>query len=450
MKFSLFSCALALVAIVASAADDLIRGPDGRIRTTAQHESIQSDADTNVQCQQQISGYLSSLKAGSYATSTFHNCFHKTAQIYEFVDALVAQNPSLLTKFPISKTFNGATIYGYKLSKGNTQSLYFQAVQHAREWVAGSSILYSLSSVLDDIANGKTTAADQYDLYFVPLVNLDGYEITWTSDRYRRTSANQVDLNRNWPTPYTNPNPPSVGDETYPGPNALSEPETSGINTWLQSKRSEIAGIVDLHTYAGLILYAYGDTSTPIGNGYDAKFEALGQGMKAVMGSGYTQQHAYQLYLAYGVFPDYAFRNLTKPAITIEIIGSDFVAPASTIRTRGQEIYKGLTQFATEVTKFNGRSTNPPVTTPKPTSSSPSTTKPTTAPSTTKPTPAPTTAKPTATPRTTKPTTAAPPSACGSCSFCYYPDGDECLTDFTKSDCNFYSASYGTIWCGGN
>ncbi|CAK4069044.1 unnamed protein product [Aphanomyces euteiches] len=354
MKFSLLSCTLALVALVASAADDLVRGPDGRLRSIEQAASILGDADTNRQCQQKNTGYLSALKAGSYAKSTFHNCFHTTAQIYEFVDALVAQNPKLLSKFAISKTFKGQTIYGYKLTKGNSKSLYFQAVQHAREWVAGSSLLYSLSSILDDISAGKSTAADQFDIYFVPLVNLDGYDITWSSDRYRRTSANQVDLNRNWPTPNKNPNPPSIGDETYPGTKPFSEPETSGINNWVQSKRSELAGFIDFHTYAGLILYAFADTSSAIGNGYDAKFNTLGLGLKSVMGSGYTQEHAYQLYLAYGVFPDWAWRNFTKPALTIEIVGTDFVAAASTIPTRGLEIYKGINQFAKEVVKFNG------------------------------------------------------------------------------------------------
>ncbi|KAH9111918.1 hypothetical protein AeMF1_013651 [Aphanomyces euteiches] len=72
------------------------------------------------------------------------------------------------------------------------------------------------------------------------------------------------------------------------------------------------------------------------------------------MGSGYTQEHAYQLYLAYGVFPDWAWRNFTKPALTIEIVGTDFVAAASTIPARGLEVYKGINQFAKEVVKFNG------------------------------------------------------------------------------------------------
>ncbi|RHY21199.1 hypothetical protein DYB32_009972, partial [Aphanomyces invadans] len=284
---------------------------------------------------------------------------------------------SLVTKFAVSKSFKGKTIYGYKLSKGNKQSLYFQAQQHAREWIAGSSIVYSFASILDDIANNRPTAADSYDLYFVPVVNIDGYDMTWTGNRYQRKSANEVDLNRNWPTPNPNPYPPPKRDETYPGPNPFSEPETAGINSWLQTKRSEIAGYIDIHSYAGLILYAFGDTSQPIGGGYDAKFQTLGRGMQNVMGA-YSQQPAYQLYLAYGVFPDYAFREFKKPAVTIEIVGYDFVAPASTIPTRGLEIYKGINQFAKEVTVFNGNS--PVTTTPKPTvrttTRTPTTTKP--------------------------------------------------------------------------
>ncbi|ETV70125.1 hypothetical protein H257_14285 [Aphanomyces astaci] len=75
----------------------------------------------------------------------------------------------------------------------------------AREWISGSSILFSLASILDDIANKKSTTADEYDLYFVPIVNIDGFEMTWNGTRLQRKSANEVDLNRNWPTPFGTP-----------------------------------------------------------------------------------------------------------------------------------------------------------------------------------------------------------------------------------------------------
>ncbi|KAG9405048.1 hypothetical protein AC1031_004149 [Aphanomyces cochlioides] len=84
--------------------------------------------------------------------------------------------------------------------------------------------------------------------------------------------------------------------------------------------------------------------------------------------------------------------------------------------------------------------TNSPTVTPTPS------TKPTPSPSKTSPTPSP--SKTTVKPKTTSPTTPPPSPGCDTCSYCYYPDGDECLADFTQSDCNYYSADYGTIWCG--
>ncbi|CAK4688991.1 unnamed protein product [Aphanomyces euteiches] len=79
-----------------------------------------------------------------------------------------------------------------------------------------------------------------------------------------------------------------------------------------------------------------------------------------------------------------------------------------------------------------------PATTSTPTTS-PTTSKPTTSPATSTPTTSPTTStKPT--PTTTKSTTSAPPSGCGTCVYCYYPDGDSCLSSFSKSDCNLFSS----------
>ncbi|KAF0691732.1 Aste57867_17096 [Aphanomyces stellatus] len=82
----------------------------------------------------------------------------------------------------------------------------------------------------------------------------------------------------------------------------------------------------------------------------------------------------------------------------------------------------------------------------KPTPSTPTPSKSTPSPSHSTPAPSKSTPKPKTT--TPKPTTPAPQPGCGSCQGCYYPDGDECLSDWTYDDCNYYSNSYGTIWCG--
>ncbi|RHY11039.1 hypothetical protein DYB36_013781 [Aphanomyces astaci] len=361
MKYSLL-VAIALFAASATAqTNNAIAGIDDRARSLNEVSEPEGDADinANLACQEQNTNYIPSLKAGQYSTSAFHNCFRTIEQIYEFTETLAAQNPTLLTRFDISKTYLNYTIYGYKLSKGHSQSLYFQSQQHAREWAAVSSVVFSLASILDDIANNKPTAADEYDLYFVPIVNVDGYIVTWRSGyRFLRRNANAVDLNRNWPTPYVNPNPPPKINETYPGPHPFSEPETAGINNWLKTKRDEIQGFLDIHSHGGFILYPYGDNNHTIGGGFDEKFQVLGRGLRSAMGE-YDPRQLYTFYVTYGTFQDYAFREFKKPSLTIEIFGSAFNASASTIPVRGLELYKGINQFAKEVTVFNGGDVKP-------------------------------------------------------------------------------------------
>ncbi|ETV93297.1 hypothetical protein H310_12725 [Aphanomyces invadans] len=334
----------------------LLRGPDNVLRTVDQIQAIQDDADVNRKCHTANSDYIASLKPGSYATSMFHNCFRTTGQIFEFVDKLTAQNPMLLTREAIATTVKGKTIYAYKLTNGNPKpkSLYYQSLLHAREWISGSSNVFTLASILDDVYNKKPTALDTYNLYFVPVANIDGYDITWSGNRNQRKNANQVDLNRNWPSFYKNPRPPAPSAEDYPGPFPFSEPETKGIGSWLKAKNTEIAGWVDIHSYGGLIMYPYGDTLSPIGGGEDEKFQRLGRSIASVAGGNYKAQTSARLYPAYGCFDDYHYRTFKKPVLTIEVYGTDFVAATSTIRTRGSEMYRALTQFAKEVVVYNG------------------------------------------------------------------------------------------------
>ncbi|RHY89411.1 hypothetical protein DYB26_011525 [Aphanomyces astaci] len=407
MKFSLLSAIALFASATTAETNNTFTGIDGRARTLKEEAALQDDAKINRACHQENANYIPSLKAGEYSTSAFHNCFRTVDQIYEFTDALVAQNPTLLSKFVISKTYNGAIIYGYKLTKGHSQSLYFQALQHAREWISGSSILFSFALILDDIANNRPTAADEYDLYFVPVVNIDGYEVSWEEHyRAQRKSYNLVDLNRNWPTTFEHPNPPAKSATDYPGPSPFSEPETAGINKWLLSKRSEIQGFIDIHAYGGYILYAYGDTKEPIGGGFDEKFDVLGRGLQSVMGAYTPGPVAKTLYFAYGVFSDYAFLEFKKPAVTIEVVGNDFVAEASTIPTRGLEVYKGINQFAKETTIFNGGPITEPV-----------------------------------------PTTTAAPDGCNTCDWCFIPGLNSCFSEFTKNECVIQNAEYGALWC---
>ncbi|RHY11582.1 hypothetical protein DYB36_008169 [Aphanomyces astaci] len=374
---------------------------DGKVRTPKQLQAIQDDGDVNRKCHESNGGDLPLLKPGNYQASKFHGCFRTTSQIYEYLDVLVQQNAKIFTKFQIAESVRKQPIYGYKLSpKEQTHSLYFESLIHAREWTTGASTLWAFSRYLDDIANGNPGPTDLYNLYYVPVVNVDGYDISWTpGKRYQRKNANQVDLNRNFISKFVNPKPPKPVDQNYPGPFPFSEPEAKGIDIFGKSKQGEILGFVDVHSYAGLIMYPYGDTHDPIGGGEDEKFAVLGNAMAVVMNNVtgktlYVAEPSGKLYLAYGAFDDYHYRTYGKPTLTIEMTAKDFVVPFSEIPQRGDEIYYGLWQFAKQVAVFNG--TAP--TTVTPTTVTPTTAIPTTAIPTT--TPALTTAP---TPTTTKP-----------------------------------------------
>ncbi|KAF0708428.1 hypothetical protein AaE_013219 [Aphanomyces astaci] len=356
---------------------------DGKIRTPEQLQAIQDDGDVNRKCHKSNDGYLPVLKPGNYQASKFHGCFRTSSQINEFLDVLVKQNPSVITKFQIGESVRKQPIYGYKvISKAGAQpkSLYFEALIHAREWTTGASTVWTISRILDDLSNGKNYALDLYNLYFVPVLNVDGYDISWTAGkRYQRKNANEVDLNRNFISKYVNPNPPKPSDQTYPGPFPFSEPETKAVDTFVKAHKDELFGYVDIHSNAASVLVPYGDTYAPIGGGEDEKFAKLGANVRDALNNvtgnpkEYKWEKSAALYPAYGCFDDYHYRTYNKPTVTLEMTGNDFVVPFSAIPIRGDEIYYGLWQFAKEVNVFNGTATTTPAPT---TSSAPTTTKP--------------------------------------------------------------------------
>ncbi|ETV69574.1 hypothetical protein H257_14706 [Aphanomyces astaci] len=102
-----------------------------------------------------------------------------------------------------------------------------------------------------------------------------------------------------------------------------------------------------------------GSKPSPIGDGFDEKFDVLAHGLKTVMGAYTPKPLAQTAGISYGLFLDYAFLEFQKPAVSFEIIGDDFVVDVTTIKTRGLEVYKGINQFAKEVTVFNDGDVTP-------------------------------------------------------------------------------------------
>jgi hypothetical protein len=221
-------------------------------------------------------------------------------QYLELYDRLEGKN--IVKKVQIGTTVLGRPIIALKVTKNakaqtdNTRpAVLYNAMQHAREWLAGETckrtLLYFTDNYGKDTEAGHivTPLVDSRELWFSCVSNPDGYEYTFTPGNrlWRKNMADNdgngvygevgdgVDPNRNFATNWGRDNEGSSDSplsETYRGTGPDSEPETKAMK--------KLWDMVDFrfqkndHTAAELLLYPEGFqqyTKTP-DNGI---FEAL-------------------------------------------------------------------------------------------------------------------------------------------------------------------------------
>jgi len=209
------------------------------------------------------------------------------SEVWDELDEMFADYPNLITeKVSIGTTHQNREIYSVKISDNptideNEPEVLYTALHHAREPESMMLLIYFMYYLLENygIDDEVTYLVDNREIYFVPVVNPDGYYYNETTNpggggfwrKNRRTNGDGtygVDLNRNYgPMEYWDaPNGGSstyTGSETYRGPNPFSEPETAAIRDFIASR--EIKNCLNYHTYSNLLIYPYGalETETP-------------------------------------------------------------------------------------------------------------------------------------------------------------------------------------------
>jgi hypothetical protein len=163
-----------------------------------------------------------------------------------------------------------------------------------------------------------TRLMDQVDVYLVPIMNPDGYEYSWTTNRLWRKNRRDngmfpvpswgVDLNRNWDDHWG-----LVGSskwptsDTYMGPSAASEPEVQAIQRAYLASRNVIAA-ADVHAYSQLIMWPWG-WSAEAPHPHGAQYRVIGDRMAGLIynltGTTYTPNPITALYPASGSSADF-------------------------------------------------------------------------------------------------------------------------------------------------
>ena len=173
---------------------------------------------------------------------------------------------------------------------GRRPTTVYMGAQHAREWITPEMVRRLLDHVLDAYGTDPTitTLVNENELWFIPVANPDGYDLTFQPGRrlWRKNvrdnngngvinNGDGVDLNRNFATRWgydnegSSPNPAS---DTYRGPDPQSEPETQALDALFTRLTPEF--LVNYHSAAELLLHGIGwQVATPSPD--DVLYEAM-------------------------------------------------------------------------------------------------------------------------------------------------------------------------------
>ncbi|GAU96117.1 hypothetical protein RvY_07606 [Ramazzottius varieornatus] len=299
--------------------------------------------------------------------------YHDYPVILSFVDFLVRDYPSLVTKTVLGQTYEGRDIVLLKIGKppadGKTKpAFWMDANIHAREWISSATLTYMTNKLVTEYATNQTIQGlvNQLDWYILPVVNPDGFAWTHneTKNRLWRTTRKVnpysnclgADPNRNydhrWMVAGADQKPCS---NTFAGPYPYSETENLVLTEAYLARQSQIKAMLSFHSYSQYWLTPFGDKTFPPDI---AELKAVAHravnALTSQFGTKYKVGSPSEiLYDATGGTHDWAkAKGLTKYSYTPELRDTGkhgFVLPPEQIIPSGIETWEAVKVIADQV-----------------------------------------------------------------------------------------------------
>ena len=283
----------------------------------------------------------------NFALGSFAGYF-KTQEMFDILSDMRSLYPNLISEsFSVSDTLTheGRTIYGWRISNNpdvtqDKPKVLYTALIHAREPATLSTTLFYMWYLLENYGTDPevTFLVDNTEMYFVPLLNPDGYARNEQTNpngggmhRKNRnpnhgTTNRGVDLNRNFPYQWgTTGVSFNQNSDTYPGTGPISEPESKVFKKI--AEQWGISHAFNAHTYGRLLLFPIGATDNEFAVDHDY-FDAVTQEM--VIHNNYQAIKSSGLYPASGDTDDFMYLDYGIFAMTPEI-GGAFWSPQNQI-----------------------------------------------------------------------------------------------------------------------
>ncbi|XP_066505150.1 carboxypeptidase A4 isoform X2 [Hoplias malabaricus] len=294
------------------------------------------------------------------AKSFNFGAYHTLDTIYNWMDTLVADHPTLVSKVQIGFSYEKRPMYVLKFSTGGNKrpAIWIDAGIHSREWVSSASAVWMANKMAADygVDPSVTSLLGKMDVYLMIVTNPDGYVYTHTSDRmWRKTRSNNpgsvcrgVDPNRNWDAGFGGPgaskNPCS---DSYHGPYAHSEIEVKNVVDLIQSY-GNFKAFISIHAYSQFLMYPYGYSCNSIP--HQAELDSVGrsavQALSSLYGTSYKVGSICKIiYQASGGSIDWSYDVGIKYSFAFELRDTGrhgFLLPANQIIPTASETWLGL------------------------------------------------------------------------------------------------------------
>ncbi|HSM13959.1 MAG TPA: M14 family zinc carboxypeptidase, partial [Thermoanaerobaculia bacterium] len=239
---------------------------------------------------------------------------------------------------------------------GPQPRLFVNGAIHAREYTTAELVTRFAEQLVAGYGSDAdaTWLLDEHEIHLMLHTNPDGRKHAEAGAYWRKnthegycspTSGSRgADLNRNFEFQWgcCGGSSGSQCSETYRGPSPASEPEAQAVQSYVESifpdqrtsplpdpAPADATGIfMDVHSYSELVLWPWGFTWTPTGNG--AALTTLGR--KFAYFNGYYPEQAIGLYPTDGTTDDFAYGELGVAAYTFEL-GTSFFQSCATFES---------------------------------------------------------------------------------------------------------------------
>ena len=297
--------------------------------------------------------------------------FFTMDQIVQHLDDMRALYPTLVSpKSSIGMTVEGRPIYSIKISDNPIfdeaePEVFYNAAHHAREPMSVSQLIYYMWYLLENYDTNPRikSLVDHTELFFVPVINVDGYiynETTnpegggnWRKNRQDNGDGSVgVDLNRNYSYEWafndlgSSPDPSA---STFRGSAPFSEPESQAVRDFVNSRQFKLA--FNYHSVANLFIHPW--SYDPAGVTADPIFPVISEYFAEENGFGFGPGPLV-LYQNNGNAYDWMYGSKGMFAYTVETgpSGGGFWPDPSTIIPSSEEMLESNIRLAELASPF--------------------------------------------------------------------------------------------------